>query len=444
MDEMAIPANTQAEEGVLACILYQPRNLARVIDTLRPEHFSGDEHRRIYEAMCTLAAEGRTITPFMVSTELSRGDASSHVTTFALEEMKSSILTLERIEHYADALRATGTFRRLYALAGYIAGEALHQEKGAIERITQRLDEIALDMDIRQPATLEASLERYMAILDKRRDNYKKGIDNALSTGIAQLDRLMRLKKSKLYLLAAQTSIGKSAIALNIAFNAISHAHHAIFFSLEMDEDELIQRLIAMDTPIDQTLLDSGDVSDEEYELVRQAKERLQHLDMRIEDQVYLLSAIAAISKQVHARKKLDLIVIDYLQIMDVPKSERGKDTARYQEVGAITKALKRLARDLKVPILLLSQLSRKSGEHAIPQLSDIYESSRVEQDADNVMLAYIEESEEAKRQASEPYIISVRVGKQRNGRIGTAKIYFRPRITKAESLVEDRYVPSR
>jgi len=177
---------------------------------------------------------------------------------------------------------------------------------------------------------------------------------------------------------------------------------------------------------------------------VKETRERLRHLDLKIEDQVYLLSAITAIAKQVHVRKKLDLIVIDYLQIMDVPKAERGREAARYEAIGDITKALKRLARDLKVPILLLSQLSRRAEEHVIPQLSDIYESGKVAQDADNVMLAYIEESEEAKRQESKPYIINIRVGKQRNGRIGIAKVYFRPRITKVESMVEDAYIPDR
>src|SRR5260221_8944198 len=406
-EEPLIAANTPAEQGVIACIMYQPRNLARVVDTLRADHFCEDDNRHIYEAMCALHAEGRAITTFTVGAELSHRQAPLHIGEFYLEELKSSILTLERIEHYADELRATGTFRRLYTLAGLSAGEALDQQQGAVERITHRLDEIALDMAIRQPATLEQALERYMGILDKRRETYVKGIDNALSTGIAQLDRLMRLKKSKLYTLAAQTTIGKSAIALNIAFNAVSRTRHALFFSLEMDEDELVQRLVAMDTPIDQSILDSGEVNDDEYQLRKETRERLRHLDLKMEDQVYLLSAITAIAKQVHVRKKLDLIVIDYLQIMDVPKAERGREAARYEAIGDITKALKRLARDLKVPILLLSQLSRRAEEHVIPQLSDIYESGKVAQDADNVMLAYIEESEEAKRQESKPYIIN-------------------------------------
>lgn len=445
MEEWPIPANTKAEQGVLACIMYQPRYLVRVVDTLHPEHFCDESNRTVYEVLCSLRAENKTITPFTVAAELERRQVRT-VTQFDLEQLKYSHFVSEPVEHYADEVRATSTHRRLYELAGYMAGEALHQQKGAVERVMARLESIALDMDIRQPASLHAALERYMTIIDQRRENFARGIDNGLRTGIAQLDRLLIFKKSKLYILAAQTSVGKSAIAQSIAFNAISHARgHVLFFSLEMDEDELIQRLIAMDAPIDQTLLDSGNVSDEEYAQVKAVRDRLQNLDLEIEDQVYLLPAILAEARQAHARKKLDLIVIDYLQIMDMEPSARNKNEARYQEVGTITKALKRLARDLKVPVLLLSQLSRKSEEHIIPKLSDLYESSKIAQDADLVMLAYVEESEEKKRQDCEPYVITVQVGKQRNGRIGSAKIRFRPRITKAESLVEDeRYVPPR
>jgi len=441
MNDYPIPANTEAEQGVLSCILMQTRSLGKVIDVLAPEHFCSDAHQLIYAALVSLYHQGKDCSLFNVSDELQRNHQLEAVGGESyLTDLKFGLLSLGKIDDYASSVKRTSAFRRLYDFSAKTADDALHQREGALERAEEALSRIALDLDIKQPATLDQALDRYMKTLSKRRENFEQGIPNSIPTGLGNLDRvLVGLKPSRLYVLAARPSVGKTSLALNIAFNVIRKLRgHVLFFSLEMDEEELMQRLLSSETPVDQTFLDSGSVKPPEMEQIKATRERMRGLQLQIEDQSYLLSTIVAETKQVHWAKKLDLIVIDYLQIMDVPRESRNEQ--RYQEVGKITKALKRLARDIKVPVLLLAQLGRKSEDHSAPQLSDLYESSRIEQDSDVVMLGHVESLEEARREKCEPYDVNIIVRKNRNGRVGTAKLRFRPRLTRFDDPAPEEY----
>lgn len=437
--EDIVPANEQAEEGILSCILYNPRLMARVAETLKPPHFLGDRSALIYEAMLNLYQRSTTCTVANVRDELSRLGYRVEVDGWSLMELYDSLATLNPIEDYAAILIRTHAYRQGILLAQQLADDCYHQREGALERAEQKLTEIVLGTDSKPVSSLADAVDRYMKAYQERRENFKKGILPGVPTGFRDLDRLLGgMLRSRLYMLAARPSIGKTALALNIALNIIQYSKHVLFFSLEMDEDELTQRLISMETHIDQAFLRDGDIDDGQDVEVRATAQRLRALDLKLDDRSYLLSHIRSKAMAEHRKKSLDLIVVDYLQLVEASVEGRGRNEMRAEEVGKLSKGLKKLSRELKVPVLALAQLNRKSEESSVPQLSHLGESSSLEKDSDVVMFIHCDELELEKRNNNEPYRLSIIVPKHRNGRLGKIDLMFRPRLTKFENLAPE------
>ncbi len=435
--ELFVPSNTEAEAGVLSCLLFNPKLITRVIDTLKPEHFHMDNYASVYEAICNLHQRGKACTLPNVRYELqASGQQEEQSNLYYLDELTGSLATLYNIEDYAETLIETSRNRQGLSVAAELADDCYHQRPGALDRAIERLTAIALGTDTKPVATLSDAVDRYMQAYDGRREDYAKGIKPGVSTGFRGLDRLLGgLLPSKLYVLAARPSIGKTALSLNMALNIIQHTYHVLFYSLEMDEGELVQRLLSMETPVDQALLRDGNTQDEQDASIREQAARLKQLDLKLDDRTYLLSEICHKARKVHREKKLDLIVVDYLQLIDVTPEGRSRNEMRNEEVGKLSKGLKRLARELKVPVLALAQLNRESEKAILPQLSHLGESGKLEQDADVVMFIHCDETELEKRNKSEQYRLQVIVRKHRNGRIGQVPLMFRPRLTRFESI---------
>lgn len=435
MNEKRIPFNVEAEQGVLSCLLYNPRSVAKVADVLHPEHFYRDIHSTIYAAILSLYQHNKPCTLPNMCDELDRQGKLEEVGGRSqLMDYTYSLDTLYSVEHFAESVKRTATMRKLYYASAEIAAAALSQDEDALDKAEQLITEIALDGNSKPVATFEEAIDRYMSDLEQRREDFVQGITGGTPTGLVALDRLLGgLRPSRLYTLAARPGYGKTALALTIALSIAKHAKHALFFSLEMDEGEIIERAVSAEVEIDQSLLRDGDISNEEWQRLQGASRALRTHDLKIDDRTYLLADIRTKARHIHMKKPLDLIVVDYLQLIDVSPASRGRNETRAEEVAKISKGLKKLSRELQVPILALAQMTR-SGEGETPQLKHLGDSSGIEKDSDCVMFLYCDEIEMEAREQNKPYDLSIIVRKHRHGRVGTVKVHFRPRITKFES----------
>lgn len=446
MNERTVPHNEEAEEGVVSCLLMHPRKIVRVADQLKPEHFLDDNMGTIYGAILSCHHQGKVATITNICYELGRREEVLERVggKYGLEKLQGSLATLDSVEDYAGVITRTSRHRRLISAALEIANAAYHQEENALELAEELIYKIALDADIKSAATLTDAIDRYMVAYNERRKDVKEGNLPGIPTGFRDLDELLgRLKASKLYVMAAYTSIGKSSFALNMALNIIKQQKHVLFFSVEMDEDEIVQRLVSMESHIDQSLLRDGTTDDEQDKAVKFGARSIRGLDLKVDDSTYALPHIRSKAIAIHTRKRLDLIVVDYLQLVEANMEGRARNEMRYEEVGKLSKGLKRLSRELKVPVLALAQLNRKSADSEMPQLSHLGESSKLEQDSDVVMLIHCEQTELAKRNNSEKYRLNILVRKHRGGRIGQVELMFNPVLTRFDNKVPDYYEPT-
>ena len=431
-NERLIPANVEAEQAVLGSILIDPDAILRIASKLRPEDFYLEKHRWIYEAALDLHERRQPADLVTLCDELERRGQLNEVGGAAyITELINAVPTAIHVEHYAGIVERTAVLRRLITAAGQIA-QLAYQDRGEIEEIVDRAEELIFGVSERWIRRDLAPIERIMKEVTDRIEYLAlhQGELMGVPTGFRLLDRLLGgLQKSDLIILAARPSVGKTALALNIAVNAAKRfGQRVAFFSLEMSGEQLVQRLLAAETGIDQQRLRLGQIGEEEWPLLMEAAGVLSNTLFFIDD-TPALSAMELRTKarRVHAEHGLDLIIVDYLQLM------RGdtRSENRVQEISYISRSLKSLARELNVPVLALSQLSRavEARTDKRPVLSDLRESGSIEQDADVVMFIYREElyDEDTERQN----IADIIVAKHRNGPTGVVSLYFKKELTK-------------
>ncbi len=431
-NERLVPANVEAEQAVLGSILIDPDAILKVAPTLRPTDFYLEKHRWIYEAALDLHERRQPADFVTLCDELERRGQLDEVGGPAyITELINAVPTAIHIEHYAGIVERTSVLRRLISAAGQIA-QLAYEDKGEADEIVDRAEEIIFGVSERWVRRDLAPISRIMKDVTDRIEYLAlhQGELMGVPTGFRLLDRLLGgLQKSDLIILAARPSVGKTALALNIAVNAAKrYGQRVAFFSLEMSGEQLVQRLLAAETGIDQQRLRLGQINEEEWPLLLEAAQVLSNTLLFIDD-TPALSAMELRTKarRVHAEHGLDLIIVDYLQLM------RGdvRSENRVQEISYISRALKGLARELNVPVLALSQLSRavEARTDKRPVLSDLRESGSIEQDADIVMFIYREEmyDEDTERQN----IADIIVAKHRNGPTGVVSLYFKKELTK-------------
>ncbi len=430
-------ANPDAEEKLLACIFQNPRAITRVVDVLSPDHFYRNRHQILYTIMVDLYQKGRRCSVENVWGEIERNarhEEMGDLTEIDLLTWSNRLATLQPVSEYVQIVRHFATMRGLRDAGTQIVALAYEEDDEAVERAERLIYNVAMGAGTKPATTLAEALDRYVEDLEQRIQEKSEGVARGIPTGFTDLDHAIGgMQPGALYTLGALTGLGKTSWALNMAMNVVQHSKHALFFSLEMKESELVQRIISAETIIDQTFLRDADVDAAQLQTIRERVQDLHECDLKIDDSSYLLSEIKSKIRQIHARKALDLVVIDYLQLVKTNPDGRARHETRTEEVATLSREMKRLAHELDIPILVLAQLNRNVDHRQTkePNLADINESGSIARDSDVVLFLYATEEELAKAKLCEPYHVYLKIAKNRNGRVGEVTLQFYPRITR-------------
>lgn len=436
------PQNLDAEMSLLGAVLIDDEVLANVSDRLKPQDFYDNRHEKIYDAMFRLYEKHRPVDLLTLSDELSKKDELEIVGGSAyLTELTNYVPTAAHAEAYADMIVQKAVRRRLIKASSDIAELGFDEEKNIQELLEVAEAELfsVSDAGTKQDlVSLEYILtESFDRIEELHRD---RGKLRGVKTGYRDLDNLTAgLQKSDLLILAARPAMGKSTFALNLAYNIASKEKQAVLvFSLEMSKEQLVDRMLAEAAGVDAWNIRTGNLSDDDFEKLSNAMGEMAEAPIFIDDTpgMTVLEMRTKARREAH-NQPLGLIIVDYLQLMQ--GSGRNSSDNRVQEVSEISRGLKLIARELNVPVIALSQLSRsvESRNPQIPQLADLRESGSIEQDADLVMFLYREDyyNPETDRQ----HITDLIIAKHRNGPTGRIELYFHPERLRFMSLDKQR-----
>jgi replicative DNA helicase len=445
------PHDIEAEEAVVASLLVDPEAIYKVAPRLRAEDFFREKNAWIFEVCRALWDRSESINQITVAHELARRGRLEDIGGVSyLSRLTTELPTSVGVEHYAGIVQRDATYRKLISAAGHIA--QLAYEGGAdIGEVMGRAE--TLIAGVRQGETLR-DFVHIRELLAGYLENAEAGLGavaaqaRAVTTGFMDLDTLLTgLKRGDLVIVAARPSLGKTSLVLNFARAAAARQSATVaFFSIEMAAEQLVQRLLAMESGVDSTRLAFGQHSDRDERRISQALGVLSDLSVYFDDSAMLTVAeMRAKARRLQMERGLDLVLVDYLQLMH----SGMRNENRVQEVSYISRSLKQLARDLDVPVIACSQLSRAAESRAnnVPQLSDLRESGSIEQDADVVMFIYREDKyvarEEWQRQhpdrPADSYpagITQIVVAKHRNGPTGTIHLRFREKMARFEDLL--------
>jgi replicative DNA helicase len=444
------PHDLQAEEAVVGSILLNPDALLKVTPLLRPEDFYGGKARAVYEACLALAQRGEAINQVSVAHELARAGRLEEMGGNAyLATVIANTPTSVHAEHYARIVARLATYRALIKVGLDIAAlgyEAPPDPEAALSRAEDLLFRVRAGRPWRGFLHIREVLDRFLEEgVAMATPQALEPTPGPLATGFSDLDSLLGgLQRSDLIIVAARPSLGKSALALNIALHNAQHLGATVaIFSLEMSADQVALRLLATEAGVDGHRLRLRLYTEAEEKRILDAIGRLSDLSLYIDDTPQLtVRDIWAKAKRLHLERGLGLVVVDYLQLV---QAADGRSENRVQEISQISRSLKALARDLNIPVIAVSQMSRAvevRPSHR-PQLSDLRESGSIEQDADVVLFIYREdlyvtEEEWERRNPGTPYprnIAEVIVAKHRHGPIGSVHLYFNDRYARFEEI---------
>lgn len=469
-----LPHNLEAEQGLLGMILIDNRHLERVSDFLRAEHFHHPAHQRIYTAVQTIVDRGQTASPVILKGYFEKDEGLTPVGgSQYLSVLAAEVPLLNNAEDYGRTIYDLHLRRELILLGEDIVTDAFDQNierdaNTAIEEAENRLFKLAETGQVQGGfSTLRDSVLTAIEIAEKayKADSHVTGA----TTGLRDLDqKLGGLHPSDLLILAGRPSMGKTALATNMAFNAAkAYAESggkegAIvgFFSLEMSADQLATRILADQSGISGDAIRRGDIKETDFRRFVEASQKLSQIPLYIDDTPALtIGAVRTRARRLKRQHGLGMLVIDYLQLLRGSGSRQSSEN-RVLEISEITRGLKAIAKELEIPVLALSQLSRavEQREDKRPQLSDLRESGSIEQDSDVVMFVYRREyylsREEPQKKAGEDdskfndryaqwqsalgecaNIAESIIAKQRHGPIGTVRLFFEPNLTRFADL---------
>lgn len=464
-----LPHNIEAEQGLLGALLVDNRALER-IDYLRPEHFFAGAHQRIFEAVTKLVDRGQTASPVTLKSYFEKDEDLAHIGGAEyLADLAASVVSVVNVTDYARNLYDLHLRRELITLGEDIVNESYSHtlDKDAnitIEQAESRLFNLAGSGNIRGGfKTLRDSVVTAIEIAEIafKTDGHVTGV----TTGLRDLDqKLGGLHPSDLLILAGRPSMGKTSLAVNIAYNAASkyadtggkEGGIVGFFSLEMSSDQLATRILADVAQISGDAIRKGNFKEDDFRRFVEASQRLSQVPLYIDDTPALsISAVRTRARRLQRQHGLDLLFVDYLQLLQGSGSKRGMEN-RVQEISEITQGLKAIAKELNIPVVALSQLSRavEQRDDKRPQLSDLRESGSIEQDADVVSFVYRKEyyleRERPDDEGSDKYleweeryeksrnIAECVISKQRHGPIGIVPMQFTPQFTRFSDLDHD------
>lgn len=433
------PQNTEAEASLLGAILIDSDAIVKVADIVTTADFYDERHARIYEAAVQLYEKHSPIDVLTLSDQLKASGFLDTVGGSAyLTELTNFVPTAAHTEQYARIVAEKAMRRRLIKASQEIVGLGYDEAKNLqelIETAESRLFDVSQRHIKQDVSSLETILSESFDRLDELHKD--KGKIRGVPTGFKDLDNVLAgLQRSDLCILAARPSMGKTALALNIAHNvALQAGLPVLIFSLEMSKEQLVDRMLAMESGVDAWALRTGNLSDDDFEKIGHAMGTLSEAQIYIDDSPGIsVSDLRTKARREAHQRPLGLIIVDYLQLMS-GSSRFGGEVNRVQEISEISRGLKGIARELNLPLLALSQLSRsvESRSPQIPQLSDLRESGSIEQDADVVAFMYREEYYNP--QTERRNITDILIKKHRNGPTDNVELYFDRQKQRFRSL---------
>ncbi|HEX7042423.1 MAG TPA: replicative DNA helicase [Patescibacteria group bacterium] len=418
------PSNIEAEQSVLGSILIDKDAINVASEILQPTDFYSNQHGTVFEAMLTLYEMRQPIDLVTLSSQLKKKKDGENIQSSFLTDLVNAVPTASNVEHYAQLIKEASTKRRLIHLGGEITELCFDEEKelhDVIETAESGVFSISQGNLTRGFIPVKQALA---ASFDRIDELHKSGEGlRGVRTGFLDLDNMLSgMQASNLLILAARPGTGKTAMAMNIAMHvAVNDKKPIGIFSLEMSKEELVDRLLVGQADVDAWRLKTGKLTEGDFNKLAEAMGVLADAPIFIDDTPGItLSEIRTKARRLQLEHNISLLVVDYLQLVNPGK----RVESRVQEVSLVSQALKNLARELKIPVVALSQLSR-AVEHrgdSRPQLADLRESGAIEQDADVVMFLY-----RADPEASGPTIpVNMLIAKHRNGPIGEVHLMFR------------------
>ena len=472
------PHNIEAEQALLGAILVNNDAYDRVSDFLRADHFSEDVHRRIFDVAAQLIRAGKLASPITLKSFLGEHDLGGVTVPQYLARLAAEATTVINAEDYGRTIHDLAIRRDLILIGEDIVNSAYDAAvdatpRGQIEEAERKLYAVA------ETGRYEGGFQRFSDALTVAVDMAAKAFQrdgrlSGIATGLTDLDRYMGgLQASDLVIVAGRPGMGKTALATNIAFNIAKAYEFSVrpdgahettnggivgFFSLEMSAEQLATRVIAEQSGVPSYKIRRGDISESEFHRIADAARLMQSIPFYIDQTGGLsIAQLTARARRLKRQRGLDVLVIDYLQLLGGSKSSRSD--GRVQEVTEITTGLKALAKEMNVPVIALSQLSRQveSRDDKRPQLSDLRESGSIEQDADVVMFVFREEyylKNKQPREGTEEFVAwqtdmerfhgraEVIIGKQRHGPTGTVELAFEAEMTRFSNLAREDALP--
>lgn len=434
------PQNLAAEQSVIGSMLLDKNAVVRGIELLHPDSFYRDAHRFIYEAILQLFDRGEPVDLVTVTEELRKtGKLEMAGGSVYIADLLNSVPTAANVEHYARIVEEKAILRRMIEAGTKIVTDGF-SEPDDVDQVLDQAEKMIFDIALKRAREgfhkIDSVIKR---VLDKIDSLYgKKEAITGTPSGFPDLDQLTAgFQNADLIIIAARRSVGKTALALNIAQQvAIKHNMPVAIFSLEMSKEQLAQRMLCSEAEVDAQRLKTASLSDIGWKKLTRALGRLSEAPLYIDDSATITATeIRAKARRLKIEKGLGLVIVDYLQLM----RGRARVENRVQEISDIARSLKTLARELDVPVIALSQLSRAVEQRPdrVPRLSDLRESGEIEQTADLVI--FIHREDYYNPQSERGNIAEIIIAKQRNGPVGTIELVFRKEIAKFSSK-ETRY----
>jgi replicative DNA helicase len=445
--ERPLPSSEESERAILGAVLLDNALISQAVEHLKPEDFYGPLHRRIFNAMVSLFEASKRIDPILIGEELKKDgsiDAIGGVAT--ITNLTYGLPHFSDLADYIKVVRDKSVMRSLVRTCNEITSEVLEEEQDAeivLDHAEQMIFELA-EMKERQGfSAIQPIAETVFTKIREYANNDSHAL-TGLATGFRDLDRLTSgLQPSDLIIIAGRPSMGKTALCLNIAQKAAVNENAVVaVFSLEMSKEQLVMRMLSSQASVDARLLRSGSLSRADWARLAESIGTLAATKIFIDDTpgISVLEMRAKLRRLAAEQKKLDLIMVDYLQLMG--NSSRRNEN-RQQEVSQISRDLKSLAKEFKTPVMALSQLSRapEARNPPRPMMSDLRESGSIEQDADVVAFIYRQDyyaKSADELPEEERNIAELIIAKQRNGPTDTIKLAFLKQFTR----FEDSYIP--
>ena len=445
--EKSLPHSPEAERAVLGAILLENTLFDQTSEMLTREDFYLENHRNIFSTMERLSSDTRTIDLLTLREELQKQNELEAVGGVAyVAALLDGVPRVSSVMHYARIVKEKSLLRKLIHSANEILVRGFSNEEDPLElleRAEKSIFNISQEKIQGGFVQLEDLLTESYANIESLYE--RKELISGIPTGFQQLDRLTSgLRPSEIIIVAARPGLGKTSLVVNIAQTAASEHQKVVgIFSLEMASQQLVTRMLCSEARVDSHKMRSGYLSKDDWKRLAKTMSKLARAKIFIDDTAGIsVVEMRSKARRLKAEHGLDLLIVDYLQLMSgASPNSRGRFENRQQEISTISRSLKGLAKELNIPLIAVSQLSRapeqRKGDHR-PQLSDLRESGSIEQDADLVLFLYREDLYKKEEDPDEEGIVQVIIGKQRNGPTGVVKLAFIDQWTKFENLARE------